>query len=113
MMTYDEISEKYKMPIRELRRSASYLKIKGIYVGKTKSFTKEEIELIIRHKVKSSPKYRLYNKRKIAMVQSYFKYGSCTKVAKLLKLDRGAVNKAVKEYQSTGYIIVESKLNYE
>lgn len=113
MLTYKQISNEYNIPIRKLNRAVYELKIKGIYIGKEKMFNEQEVEQIIHYRRRISSKYKLYHPRKIKIIQAYFKYGSGTKVAKILNIDRSSVNRAIKEYNNTGEIIVESILNNE
>ncbi len=111
MLSYEEISKQYDISIRELKRSASDLKIKGFQLGKYKIFNEREINYLIRNKSSVSPKHKLYNKRKIEILETYFRLKSCNKVSKCLKINRDAVSLVVKEFLHTEHIIVESIIN--
>lgn len=111
MLSYEEISEQYNISVRELRRSASDLKIKGFLLGKYKVFNEREINYLIRNKNTASPKHKLYNKRKIEILDTYFRLKSCNKVSKCLKINKDAVSLVVKEFLYTEHIIVESSIN--
>lgn len=113
MLTYQEISNHSGISLRSLRSSASKLELKGIYIGKEKVFNDEEVEKLIRYRNSVTSKYKLYDPRKINILECYFKYGSGLKVAKELNIDKTAVQKAIKEFNKTGEIIVASSLNHE
>lgn len=111
MLSYEQISKEYNIAITELKRSSSSLKIKGLLMGKYKVFTDREVNYLVRNKASVSPKYKLYNKRKLAILEAYFIHKSCNKVSKYLKINRDAVSLVIKEFLYTEHIVVESSIN--
>lgn len=109
MLTYQETALKYKVDISLLYRRAHLLKIEGKRDGKQIRLSREQIKEILNYSPPSRSKE--FDKRKLAIVEFYQKWGTGNKVARFLNLHRNVVNAAIKEYKQDGTVTVESKMN--
>lgn len=109
MLTYKQISEKYSIPLSLIYRRVHVLKLKGYRKGREIKFKEDQIYQIISYLPWSNSKQ--FDKRKLKIIEFYEKFGTGNKVARFLNIHRNVVNKAIKEYNETGFVIVESKMN--
>jgi len=112
-MTYKEISVKYNIPVSALYRRAHVLRLEGKFKGVNITFSKKQIKELINYKPVIFPEAKKTENhvRKIAIIEFYLKFGGVNKVSRMLNIPRGAVGKAIKEFEETGCIVVASKLN--
>lgn len=112
-MTYKEISTKYNIPISVLYRRAHVLRLEGKFKGVNIDFNKHQVLELVNYVPVIFPESKKVENhvRKIAIIEFYMKFGGVNRVSRMLNIDRGAVGKAIKEYEETGCIVVASKLN--
>lgn len=114
-MNYEEISKKYNIKVSILTRRVHVLKIKGVFKGRKVYFTKNQISQLIEY----NPRFHfergsnINHSRKLSIIEFYNKLKSGRKVAAFLHISRPIVDAAIKEYNETGSITVESRLNKE
>lgn len=109
MQTYSQIAENYKVDIKLVYRRVHLLKIKGRKDGREVKFTDTQINEILTYQPPTNSKTN--DRRKIAIIEFYLRWGTGNKVSRFLNLHRNVVNSAIKEYKENGYITVESKMN--
>ena len=110
MPTYQQISNKYNIPINTLKKRVMKLGIKGIYGGQRKVFTfSEELDIISYKPMTRNNKE--HDPRKIQIIETYLELKSGRQTALELKLHRDVVLKAIREYTLDKHITVESKMN--
>ena len=112
-LTYNQISEKYNIKTSVLTRRVHILKIKGIFVGREVAFNKKQIAEILSYNPRAHFDRRCTKNhpRKLAVIEFYLKRRSGRKVAEFMNISRYIVDAAIKEYNETGFITVESKMN--
>ena len=112
-MTYKEISEKHNIKISFLTRRVAVLKMKSVFVGRECDFTSHQESLLVNYNPRAhfERNSKEYHNRKLRIVEEYFKLKSGRKVSISLKIHRCIVDKSIREYNKTGFLIVESKLN--
>ena len=112
-LTYQQISEKYNIKTSVLTRRVHILKIKGIFVGREVAFNKKQIAEILSYNPRAHFDRRCTKNhpRKLAVIEFYLKRRSGRKVAEFMNISRYIVDAAIKEYNETGFITVESKMN--
>jgi DNA-binding Lrp family transcriptional regulator len=114
-VTYKQISEKYNIKVTILTRRVHLLKIRGVFKGRTITFNKKQIKQLLDYDPTAHFK-RMSNvnhPRKLAIIEFYEKRKSGRKVAEFMNISRYIVDAAIKEYNTTGFITVESRLNKE
>jgi len=109
MLSYEQISDKYKIKKSILTRRVHVLKIKPYFEGRTVVFNSRQIKQIIEYK-RPERKNKKNHKEKLRIIEFYFKLRSARKTAIFLNIGRELVDAAVKEYIQTGTITVESSL---
>lgn len=114
-MTYIQISEKYNVKVSLLTRRVHILNIKGIFVGRKITFNKKQITEILNYNPRAhfDRKNAKNHPRKLAIIEFYLKRKSGRKVSEFLNISRYIVDAAIKEYNQTGFVTIESKLNKE
>lgn len=114
-MTYKQISETYNLPLGTVSRRAHNLKLKGRRVGREKDLNESEVEELLSITFGAHlEKIRKNNhKRKLAIIEFYIRHGEYRKVSKMLNIHINAVSAAINEYNETGFVIVESRMNKE
>jgi transposase len=112
-VNYQEISKKYNIKVSVLTRRVSLLKIKGIFKGRKIYFSDGQINQMLEYDTRHHFKIRdnSNHPRKLAFIEFYLKFKSGRRVATFLNTSRKLVDAAIKEYNETGFITVESKLN--
>lgn len=114
-MTYKEISEKYNVTVSTLTGRAFRMKLKPLRYGYNVIFSEEQVKALIEYDPKAYlEKYRKNNdKRKIRIIEFYFKFKTANRTAIFLNLHRDLVGQTIHEYNKLGYIVVASKMNDE
>ena len=114
-MTYKQISEKYNISISVLTRRVHLLKIKGLFKGREITFNKKQITEILSYnpRLYFEKRNNRNHPQKLAIIEFYLKRKSGRKVAEFMNISRYIVDAAIKEYNTTGFITVESKINKE
>lgn len=112
-MTYKEISLEHNIKISILTRRVNILRIKGIFKGRQIDFNKNQIKQLLEYNPKAHFEKRnnTNHSRKLAIIEFYQKLKSGRRVATFLHLSRPIVDATIKEYNQTGFITVESKMN--
>jgi transposase len=112
-MNYEEISIKYNIPVTTLYSRVFHLKIKGAFKGRKINFSKKQVEQLLEYKpLEYLDKYRMNNdRRKLKIIEFYLKLRSGRRVTIMLNISRRFVDAAIREYNNTGFVIVESKMN--
>ena len=109
MRTYKEISLEFGIPIYILTQRAYKLKFKAYKKGMFNVYTDEQVWELVNYE--SRQKNKKNHRRKLAVIEFYWKLKTANKVAEFLNLDRTMVSQTIKEYFETGFVIVESKMN--
>lgn len=114
-MTYKEISEKYNVEMSLLTRRVNILKVRGVFKGRNVTFTKGQVEQLLGYDPKAYDKRRsmINHPRKLKIIEFYLKRKSGRKVAEFLNISRPIVDATIREYNKTGFLVVESRLNKE
>lgn len=114
-MTYKQISKKYRINVSVLTRRVHLLKIKGLFRGREITFNKKQITEILNYnpRLHFEKRNNRNHPRKLAIIEFYLKRKSGRKVAEFMNISRYIVDAAIKEYNTTGFITVESRLNKE
>lgn len=114
-LTYKQISEKYSIGISVLTRRVHLLKIKGLFKGRTITFSSKQTRQLLDYDPTAHFKRmsNINHPRKLAIIEFYEKRKSGRKVAEFMNISRYIVDSAIKEYNTTGFITVESRLNKE
>jgi len=107
-MSYQQISDAYNIPVRILNKRVHNLKIKGVFIGQVKYFTKYDVSKILDH----HPTHFKYHERKIRIAEYLISGYNGRTIAKILGISVKLCYDCVKEFNSTGCVTVESKLNY-
>ena len=111
LLSTEELLTKFNISYSKLTKLISRNNITGFWVGRTKKFDENEIEINLRdYNLDRAPFSRIYDPRKIKIIEFYQKYGSIRKVSTILSIGRSSVNKTVEEYLKDGCIEVDSKL---
>jgi len=109
MLTYKQISQKYSIPLSLIYRRVHVLKLKGFKKGREIKFKEDQIYQILYYQPQTNSKQ--FDRRKLAIIEFYEKFGTGNKVSRFLNIHRNVVNQAIREYNETGFVIVESKMN--
>ncbi len=118
-MTYQEISEKYNIPMSVLTRRVAVLKIKGLFIGRKVSFNSYQVKQIVNYVAKTKINGKIATekwqtqRKKITIIEFYLKKRSSRQVSRILNLPRPLCDYTIKEYNEKGYVIVGSKMNNE
>ena len=111
LFTTNELCKKFNVSKSKLTKVISSRNINGFWIGRTKKFDENEIELNLRdYNEKINPFCFDYNSRKVKIIEFYIKHGSIRKVTTILGIGRQSVTRTINEYLSTGCIEVDSKL---
>lgn len=112
-MTYKDIEKKYGISYSILTDRVRFLGIKGRFKDKKVVFNREQVDDIVNYSSRRQNKKTSNDNhsRKFKIIEFYLKGRSGRKVAEFLNMNRKVVYAAIKEYNETGCIIVESKLN--
>ena len=106
-LSYRQISEQYGISSTTLSKRVFALKIKGENVGKKKYFTQQDIDKILRCK----PTNYTTHARKITIIEIFQNGVKGYEIAEALGISSRSTYECIKEYQLTGCVIVESKMN--
>lgn len=108
--TLKEISLETGLSIKLLNKRSWKLGLKGKCLGNdgTRFYTEEQINKILTYK--KQPKK--VSSTKINIIELFQKGMTGKEIAKNMKLSTILAYSCIKEYNTTGFIIVESKLNY-
>lgn len=110
-LTYKEISDRHNISVESLKKKACNLKIKGknLSFGSTKHFSKSQVEILIEKK--KSPNLK-FHQRNIDIIELFNKGIGIKRICGFLGCSETIGFFVAKEYQKTGFVIVESKLNH-
>lgn len=113
-MTYKEIEKKYDIKYHDLTDRVGALGIKGKFKSKILHFSKAQVQEILTFAPKKKIKKmsRENHVRKLKIIEFYLKLGSARKTADFLNIGWRIIYPAVREYNETGCVTVESKLNH-
>lgn len=53
-----------------------------------------------------------YRKVKVSIIEEYLRTGSARKTASLLRIPKERANETIREWKETGYVTVESSMNF-
>lgn len=109
MRTYKEISLEFGVPIHILTQRAYKLKFKAYKRGMFNVYTDEQVWELVNYE--SRQKNKRNHRRKLAIIEFYWKLKTANKVAEFLNISKTTVSNTIKEYLETGCVTVESKLN--
>ena len=109
-MNYEHIAKKYNLTIPLIYRRVCLLKIKGRIIRKKVYLNQIQVDKIVNYKrpVKDNLKY---NKRKLTIIEWWLRTPNYRKISYILNINRKAVTEAVREFEDTGFIVVESRMN--
>lgn len=113
-MTILQVSEDYKIPLKEIKERAKYLNIRGLYKGKKTEYSEEEVVQIVKYDLKNHKNEGILQNstKKFAVMEYFFKYNSYAKVTRILNLQKDMARRVVEEYNKNDEcIIVKSKMN--
>lgn len=107
MMNYNEIVETYNISKSALTHRTHNLNIKGKFVGKVKYFTMAQVDRILRH----SPTQFNLHERKIVIIEFYNRGMIGREIASILGISVKMTYDAIREYNETGCVVVQSSIN--
>lgn len=113
-MEYEEISLRYDIPVSVLTKRVFILGIKPISRKRKVTFSQEQVQKILEYNPKGFLERwsKKTHPRKIKIVETYLELGvSIRKTSIYLNIHRDIVQKIIKEYKQTGYVVVASKMN--
>lgn len=109
MRTYKQISQEFGIDLHILTQRVHKLKLEAYKKGRENVYTDEQVWQITNYQ--SRQKNKKNDKRKLAIIEFYWKLKTSNKVAEFLNIDRTTVSNTIKEYLNTGFVVVESKIN--
>ena len=109
-MNYEQIAKKYNLTIPLIYRRVFVLKLKGRIIRKKIYLSQPQIDKIVNYKRPKKDNLK-NNKRKLTIIEWWFRTPSYRKISYILNIPRKLVTEAVREFEDTGFIVVESKMN--
>lgn len=107
LYTYEEISKKYNIGLSSLYSRVDRIKLIRRYDKQIRVFTKSEVKKIVNHK---NPRL-VESYKKITVIDFYHLGFFRDEISLRLGISLDFVKKTIAEYNRTGHVLVESKIN--
>lgn len=111
LRSIQQIADTSELNFEAIYYRAKKLGIRGKKISRAIRYTEEEIQKILNFETNKKPTHQRNSRKKITYLEFYFKQGNAANVYRTLNASRFYVEMAIKEWEETGCVTVESKMN--